>query len=196
MLKAIAHCRPAVVFAGLLWAATTVGAGPGQRPTYSRPGSATFPVTKFQLGRLEKQMFALVNHDRQDLAYSVETHGQAQPLKWNDKLAAVARAHSLNMAQNGYFDHTDPDGTTFSTRIIATGIPWQAMAENIASNPTVTGAEASFMREPPFKPNHRANILSVKATDIGIGIMPGPNGNLLITQDFVATPPASNGGGQ
>jgi len=195
-MKAIAHCRPVVVFAGLLWAAATVGAGPAQTPTYSRPGPATFPVTEFQLRRLEKQMFALVNRDRQNPAYSAETHGQAQPLRWNEKLAAAARAHSRNMADKGYFDHTDPDGTTFSTRIIATGIPWQWMAENIASFRTVTSAEAGFMSEPPFKLNHRANILSVQATDIGIGVAQGPNGNLLITQDFIATPPARNGSGQ
>ena len=69
------------------------------------------------------------------------------------------------------------------------------MAENIALNGTITGAEASFMREPPFKSNHRGNILSVKYTDMGIGIVQGPRGYLYITQDFVATLPDRGGVG-
>jgi uncharacterized protein YkwD len=193
-MKTISHCRWAVVFAALFWAAITVCAGPGQTQTSTMPGAATPRLTASLLAELEKQMFDLVNRDRQDPAYSAETHGQAQPLKWNEKLAAVARAHSRDMVEKGYFDHTDPQGTTFFARIIAAGIPWRSMAENIADNPTVRGAEASFMREPPFKPNHRANILNVKATDIGIGIVQRLNGDLYITQDFVETPPSPSGG--
>jgi uncharacterized protein YkwD len=192
-MKTIAHCGWALAFAGLLWSATSIGAGAGRTPPSTPQDATAGALTQAQLAGLEKQMFDLVNHDRQDPAYSAETGGRAQLLKWNEKLAAVARAHSRNMVEKGYFAHTDPDGTTFSARIIATGIRWQAMAENIASNRTVAGAETGFMSEPPSKPNHRSNILSVTATDIGIGIVPGANGNLYITQDFVATPPSRGG---
>jgi uncharacterized protein YkwD len=148
-----------------------------------------------RMAELERQMWALVNHDRLDPATFAETGGRAQPLRWNEKLAAVARAHSRDMVEHRFFDHVDREGRTLSFRIDAAGIPWQVLGENIAINGTVPGAEAAFMNEPRFQKNHRANILNEKYTDVGIGIVQGPNGSLYITQDFVATPPDRGGAG-
>jgi uncharacterized protein YkwD len=141
-----------------------------------------------RLGGLERQMWALVNRERLDPATSAETGGRAQPLRWNEKLAAVARAHSRDMIEQRYFDHVDPEGGTLAVRINAAGIPWRAIGENIALNGTVPGAEAAFMNEPRFQHNHRGNILNAKYTDVGIGIVQGPNGSLYITQDFAVIP--------
>lgn len=146
-----------------------------------------------RMAELERQMWALVNRDRLDPATSAETGGRAQPLRWNEKLAAVARAHSRDMLKHRFFDHLDWDGKDISVRIEAAGIPWQALGENIAINGTVRGAEAAFMDEPRFQKNHRANILNEKYTDVGIGIVQGPNGSLYITQDFLAVPPSIGG---
>ena len=253
LLKGIPHCHPAVVFAGLLWAATTACANPGQAQTSAKPDATNPPQAEVQpaqntpkkkpvktaawhhfgesdnasvagqsqpgvwhhfgadhdmpkvgpgetvpqqnfganrIGDLERQMWALVNHDRLDLEASAETGGRAQPLRWDENLAAVARAHSRDMLEQHFFDHVDPDGTTLSTRINAAGIPWQAAGENIAIYGSISGAESAFMNEPRFQHNHRANILNANYTDVGIGIVQGPNGSLYITQDFVATPPS------
>lgn len=83
----------------------------------------------------------LVNRDRRDPEDSAETGGQAQPLKWNERLAAVARAHSRDMIEQRFFDHIDRKGRTLSLRINAAGIPWRALGENIAINGTVPSAE-------------------------------------------------------
>jgi uncharacterized protein YkwD len=141
-----------------------------------------------RLGGLERQMWALVNRERLDPATSAETGGRAQPLKWNEKLAAVARAHSRDMIEQRYFDHVDPQGRTLVARINAAGIHWRAVGENIALNGTVPGAEAAFMNEPRFQSNHRGNILNANFTEVGIGIVQGPKGSLYITQDFAAIP--------
>jgi uncharacterized protein YkwD len=146
-----------------------------------------------RMADLERQMWALVNRDRLDPATFAETGGRAQPLRWNEKLAAVARAHSRDMLEQRYFDHVDREGRTPAARIDAAGIPWRALGENIAVNGTVPGAEAAFMNEPRFQKNHRANILNEKYTDVGIGIVQGPNGSLYITQDFVAITPDRGG---
>jgi uncharacterized protein YkwD len=251
-MKAISHCRSAVVVAGLLWAATIASAGPAQTQTSTKADAAPPPRTEVQatqntpqkkpvrmgvwhhfgegdsasvagqsdpgvwrqfgpnhgapmvvpgetaprqtfganrMASLERQMWALVNRDRLDPATSAETGGRAQPLRWNEKLAAVARAHSRDMIEQRYFDHVDRQGGTLSVRINAAGIPWRALGENIALNGTVPGAEAAFMNEPRFRSNHRGNILSANYTDVGIGIVQGPNGSLCITQDFAAIPP-------
>jgi len=142
---------------------------------------------------LEWQMWELVNRDRRDPENSAETAGRAHPLRWNEKLAAVARAHSRDMIEQRFFDHVDREGRTLSARIDATGIPWRVLGENIAINGTVPGAEAAFMNEPRLQKNHRGNILNANFTDVGIGIAQGPNGSLYITQDFAAIPPNRGG---
>lgn len=143
-----------------------------------------------QMGNLEMQMWAMVNRNRLDPANSQETNGGHAPrLRWNERLAEVARAHSRDMVEQGFFDHVDPEGSTPAARITAGGIPWRALGENIAINGSVPGAEAAFMDEPRFEKNHRANILNTKYTDVGIGIVQAPNGSLYITQDFVTIPP-------
>jgi uncharacterized protein YkwD len=146
-----------------------------------------------RMAELEGQMWELVNRDRLDPKASAETGGQVQPLRWNEKLAAVARVHSRDMLEQRFFDHVDPEGRGPWARINAGGIPWQALGENIAIDASVPGAEAAFMSEPPFQKNHRANILNAEYTDVGIGIVQGPDGSLYITQDFVAIPDHEGG---
>jgi len=137
-----------------------------------------------RMADLEKQMWLLVNQDRSNPATFAKTGGRTRPLKWNESLAAVARAHSRDMVEQRFFSHVGPDGRTYQMRIDQAGIPWLAGGENIAKWDTVRGAEATFMDDP----SHRYNILNGFYTDVGIGIVPGPDGNLYITQDFVTTP--------
>jgi uncharacterized protein YkwD len=133
-------------------------------------------------------MYDLVNRDRADPANTLETNGRALPLRWNDRLAAVARAHSLDMMNQGYFAHEDPQGRSVAGRVEAAGMEWQAVGENIAIYTSVARAEAAFMSEPRFSKNHRANILNPDFTDVGIGIVPGPDSRLYITQNFYTGP--------
>ena len=146
-----------------------------------------------RMADLAKQMWALVNRDRENSANAGETRGRARPLRWNEKLAAVALAHSRDMLRQHYFAHVDREGRTPTDRINAAGIRWRALAENIAINRTVTAAEDDLMNEPRFQQNHRGNILNPEYTDVGIGIVQAPNGDLYITQDFVATTPDRSG---
>ena len=162
--------------------------GPGETPPRQNFGPD-------RMANLERQMWELVNRDRMDPETSAETGGRAQPLRWNEELAAVARAHSRDMLEQRFFDHVDPEGRGPSARINAAGIPWRALGENIAINGAVSGAEAAFMNELPFQKNHRANILNAKYADVGIGIVQGPNGSLYVTQDFVAIPASSRASG-
>ena len=104
-------------------------------------------------GRWRGELWVLVDQDRLRAEAVAETGGQAHPLKWNERLAAVAQAHSLSMLKQHSFSHTDADGTTFSVRIKRAGIPWQASGENIAIYDTVGRAESAFMNEPRFQDN-------------------------------------------
>ncbi|HXH48445.1 MAG TPA: CAP domain-containing protein [Terriglobia bacterium] len=166
----------------------TTRATPGGVPARADPSQA---AGADRVANLSKQMLVLVNRDRQDPANAAETHGRARPLKWNEKLAAVALAHSRDMLRRRYFAHVDREGRTPKDRINAAGIGWRALAENIALNQTVADAENDLMDEPRFQQNHRGNILNPEYTDVGIGIVQAPNGDLYITQDFVAMLPRS-----
>jgi uncharacterized protein YkwD len=167
-----------------------VCAAPGAEPAQSDVRQTS---DADRMASLAKQMWVLVNRDREDPANAAETRGRARPLKWNDRLAAVALAHSRDMLRRRYFAHVDPEGRTPTDRINAAGIHWRALAENIAANRTVTNAENDLINEPRFQQNHRGNILNPAYTDVGIGIVQGPNGDLYITQDFIAIPPERGG---
>jgi uncharacterized protein YkwD len=133
---------------------------------------------------LEKQTLELINRDRAAPEYLEETRGRARPLLWDDRLAAVARAHSEEMARKGYFSHEAADGASPAERISSAGILWARVGENIASCQTIGQAESTFMDEPKFEQNHRWNILNPGYTRVGVGIAKGSDGMLYITEDF------------
>jgi uncharacterized protein YkwD len=133
-------------------------------------------------------MADLINRDRLNPANAAETRGRAQPLRWNERLAAVARQHSLDMLRQKFFAHVDREGRSPGTRVRAAGIGWQAVGENIAIYEQVAAAQAAFMNEPRFEHNHRSNILDPKYTDVGVGIVEAPDGRYYITQEFVQMP--------
>ena len=143
---------------------------------------ATQPVTVRH--RLERQTLELINRDRVAPEYLAETRGRAHPLLWDERLAAVARAHSEEMARYGYFGHTAADGASPAERISSAGIQWAHVGENIASCQSIAQAESTFMDEPKFERNHRWNILNPDYTRVGVGIATGSDGMLYITEDF------------
>lgn len=49
-------------------------------------------------------------------------HGRS-PLAWSDSLRLLARRHSRDMAQRGYFSHTNPDDETPTDRARRLGLP-------------------------------------------------------------------------
>jgi len=129
-------------------------------------------------------MWRLINRDRSDIACQEETRGKARPLQWDPRLAAIARQHSQEMAANRFFSHSGTDGSSPDARLSRAGIKWRATGENIAKFDDVPGAEAAFMNEPKFQPNHRGNILNPDYTHVGVGIARGESGILYITQEF------------
>jgi uncharacterized protein YkwD len=182
-----------VLLAASFWA-TTFGTVVGAQDSPSRQqwshfswsGAANSPARPGQ--ELEALALDLINRDRGAQDCLQETKGLARPLQWDARLAAVARAHSEEMARNGYFSHESLDGKAPPQRFSIAGIPWRAMGENIAKSSDVAQAEASFMNEPKFVPNHRKNILNVDFTHVGIGIAKSPDGMIYLTQDFAQLP--------
>lgn len=87
-------------------------------------------------------------------------------------LAGVARAHSADMRDRGYFSHTSPDGRSPFDRAAAAGVSG-SRAENIAQGqPDAASVMAAWMASP----GHRVNILDCSLTRLGVGVAEGPGG--------------------
>lgn len=88
------------------------------------------------------------------------------PLTWNDELALAARLHSLDMAEQDYFDHTSLDGRSPWDRIDDAGYTGFAVGENIA-----VGSETAeeVMQSWMSSPGHCRNIMSSDADELGVG---------------------------
>ena len=107
----------------------------------------------------ERRVFELTNAER--------IKNGLRPLIWSDSLAAVARAHSEDMAHNGYFSHTGLDGSSPWDRLARAGIQYWNAAENIcAGYSTPEAAVNAWMNSS----GHRANILNGSLTHLGVGV--------------------------
>jgi uncharacterized protein YkwD len=118
----------------------------------------------FAVGDLEQQLLAAINEVRSE-------HGLTA-LRSNPGLAAAARAHSLSMAERGFFRHSSYDGADFWRRLQAVYAPqsgrWWGVGENILWwSPGLSSGQAleMWLRSPP----HRKNLLAPTWREIGIG---------------------------
>lgn len=121
---------------------------------------------------LENQMIFLVNKERVTRNLKV--------LELDPKLRDVARMHSKDMFLRGYFAHYTPEGKNVADRAEDAGVRYLIIGENLAYAPSLMLAQSGLMDSP----GHRANILSLDFSKIGVGIMDGKEYGLMITQVF------------
>jgi uncharacterized protein YkwD len=132
---------------------------PAPAPQAPAPAAAVVPA---DLGA-EDQVLALVNSERAAAGCGAVSGDAA--------LAGVARAHSADMRDRGFFDHTNPDGLDPFDRAARAGL--SARAENIAyGQPDAAAVMESWMNSP----GHRANILNCSLTRLGVGMAEGAGG--------------------
>lgn len=94
-------------------------------------------------------------------------------LKENAVLNSAAGAKAQDMITNGYFAHTSPTGVTAWTFIKQNGYAYKSAGENLAVHyTTAEGLHEGWMASP----THKANIVSTKYDDIGVGIVQGEYG--------------------
>jgi uncharacterized protein YkwD len=144
--------------------ALNVPIGCGQDPPSTialpRPGAERFPAS---VADAEQRLLELVNRDR--------AQAGLEPLLPDESAAAVARAHSEDMARHGFFGHVSPTTGSTDDRLRAAGLnaPWAA--ENVAASVSPAEAHEGLMASP----GHRGAILSALATQVGIGAAFGPS---------------------
>ncbi|MEE1756965.1 CAP domain-containing protein [Streptomyces sp. SP18CS02] len=132
---------------------------------------AEAPAATGREAAAEAAVLRLVNAERAKVGCS--------PLRASSSLASLAGSFSKDMAERGFFSHTDPDGATPWDRAQKAGVSGLG-AENIARGQV--DAEAvmdSWMNSE----GHRANILNCDYTTLGVGVH-FEEGGPWWTQDF------------
>lgn len=120
----------------------------------------------------ENQMLDLLNDERRRAGLNA--------LVRDATVDDVARAHSVDMLQRGYFAHENLDGLSPFDRMRLGGIRFTAAGENLALAPTVVLAHQGLMDSP----GHRANILNPQYGRVGIGAARADGRGRVFTQTF------------
>jgi len=174
-------------------------------------GTAVFcvaqtPAPALETKALEKKIHELVNGRRTD------HHGDA--LEWDDRLAAIAREHSRDMAEHDFFDHTNLKDEGPAERVqnhgLRPGKEYESVGENIFEVSVIhstwttlssTGKETIEVhyRTPESiasetvqgwmaSSGHRRNILNSGFQHQGIGVAVSAKGEVYITELFLGIP--------
>lgn len=89
------------------------------------------------------------------------------PLKYDHKVAKVAKNHSADMNKNNYFDHYSSNGSSPFDRIQKAGLKFSAAGENLGFNfPTIFEAHNGLINSKA----HRDNIFNKSFAQAGVGI--------------------------
>jgi uncharacterized protein YkwD len=116
-------------------------------------------------------------------------------LSLSPALTAAARAHSRQMAQDGYFSHASPDGSAFWKRLQRFYPTWSYSYWSVGENLLWQAAAidgSSALRLWLASPEHRANLMNPSWREIGISALqvahaPGVYRGLdvtIVTTDF------------
>jgi uncharacterized protein YkwD len=120
----------------------------------------------------EAELFELVNQERIERGLNA--------LTYDFSLVPVARGHSQEMLEMGYFSHVSPNTGTLGDRLNTAGVSYTSAGENLAYAPDVGIAHRGLMQSE----GHRANVLEPSFERIGIGILSAPDGTIMVTQLF------------
>lgn len=135
------------------------------------------------LTRDEALVMRLINEER--------NQRNLAPLELDPVLVKVAREHSRDMAQRGYFGHLSPAPeitTPLDRYASALGRrPEGVVGENVGRSPQpVMGLVHLHMME---SPEHKANILDTEYVRVGVGIHAFDDGRIWLTEMFRGSVP-------
>ena len=122
----------------------------------------------------EYQLFDLTNASR------VNHH--LKPLLWDANVKQTARDHSLDMAENNYFNHTNLEGESPFDRMLEDGIRYTMAGENLAY-----GQNSSIFAHEGLMNSlgHRENILQKDFTNLGVGVAFNKQSQPYYTENFL-----------
>jgi uncharacterized protein YkwD len=121
------------------------------------------------LNRAARSTLCLLNAQR-------AAHGLRR-LQLNSALGRSARRYAHSLVAHRFFSHVSPGGQTLQARMSRSGYlrganGW-AYGENLAWGSGTQATPAHIVAAWMASPGHRANILSARWRNIGVGIAPG-----------------------
>jgi uncharacterized protein YkwD len=135
----------------------------GPQAAFSARGVTHMPA-------LEEHVLASINNLRQE-------HGLVA-LRLNPQLVATARAHSLSMAEQGYFRHASFSGSPFWKRVgqkypVRRARFWTVGENLVWASPGLSAGQVlrMWLSSPP----HRRNLLTPAWREIGLGAVHAPS---------------------
>ena len=145
-------------------------------------GSAQWP--QVTLLPVEQRVFEMVNEERAEI--------DLPPLLPDITLVQIARTHSADMLERGFFDHINPDGDGPADRVAnshrtligaASENVWMGIKSEIMETEELAGRIMTGLMN---SSGHRANILAERLTHLGVGVTRGP-GRRVMTWQTMAT---------
>lgn len=153
---------------------------PAPAPVVETPAPVAPPPRKpappaRSIATIVDTVFILTNRER--------TRADLTPLRRSADLSRAAQLQAEQMAAAGKLAHEIPGShyPTLSSRLKLVGYPYRSAGENVAEGYTSgAGLMASWMTSPP----HRANILSARYTETGVGMARSTSGRVYTAQVF------------
>ncbi|MEG9297758.1 CAP domain-containing protein [Mangrovibacillus sp. Mu-81] len=137
-----------------------------------KSGFYTEPSPQLKKG-FELQLFDLTNSSRVN-------HGLST-LSWNDQVKETARKHSLDMADNHYFSHTNREGESPFDRMEEDQVAFRTAGENLAyGQMSSIFAHEGLMNSK----GHRENILQTHYEYLGVGVAFNGDSQPYYTENF------------
>lgn len=125
---------------------------------------------------VRRELLAMIDRTRREAG--------VQSLRPHEGLDAVARAHSLDMAEHNFIGHTSPTTGTAADRVrraqLRTGLVLENIGRGYGANEIHRGLVES--------PGHRANLINPDVTHVGIGVVPQSDGDrtaFVVTEVFI-----------
>ena len=155
-----------------------IGARPPRAVDIEIPPADPSPIDD---DKAEAWALSLLQRDRAALGVA--------PLQLDSHLAAIARAHSVDMRDHKFFGHRSPSTGMLGARLSTIAYRAITYGENLARNDRLGEAEASLLASV----GHRQNIINPRFTHVGIGVARDLDGDWYVTQDFARPAPNIDG---
>lgn len=106
-----------------------------------------------------------------------------QPVQPDAALETVAQAWAQRLADEGFFSHVAPDGTTLKQRLTSSGYKFSAAGENLGLSSGPLAAHFGI----EHSPGHRNNLLEAGHRRLGLGLATRSDG-LQVLVEVLAAP--------
>lgn len=139
---------------------------PAPLKTASPAATSAAVASETSVKEMEIKILELINAERR--------RNNLPPLKNSAVLSAIARAHSADMQEKSYFNHSSPEGCSASCRLKNTEYLYKTFGENIYTlygyRLDATQTASKIVEGWMGSKGHRANILGKAYTEGGVGI--------------------------